>query len=217
MATGLISVSRNNPAAPPYKNGPYSWDQNISYGSSGSPIPITSESVKQFAQYVTNSSTSAGTSFEPALFHTTMTGAAQVGGRVRAFMTTNVALGSWSNAFKAEVTYGASGKTAGLGSALVAEMTLSAGTVDGNYAPFEIELNLGSSASIGTKTSLQYMSVNGADASTFDTGGYIMNIQGLTVASGKVFQVNTAADATHALRILIGSTDYFIMLTDSGA
>lgn len=192
MAAPGLRGKDGNPASPPYSNGPYVWTFN-------------------------NASTSASSSYEPLLISTTMTGVGGVGGRVRAFMTTNVALGGWSNAFKAEVTYGASGKTTGLGSALVAEMTLSAGTVDGNYAPLEIELNLGSGASLGTKTSLQYMSVNGTDASSFDTGGYIMNIQGLTGASGKVFQPNTAADATHALRILIGSTDYYLMLTNAAA
>ena len=190
-APGLRSTN-GNPASAPYSNGPYTW---------------TFE----------NSSTNASSSFEPLLFSTTMTGVGGVGGRVRAFMTTNVALGGWSNAFKAEVTYGASGKTAGLGSALVAEMTLSAGTVDGNYAPLEIELNLGSGASLGTKTAMQYMSVNGADLATFNAGGYLMNLQGLTAATGELFQANTAADATHALKILIGSTDYFIMLTNASA
>lgn len=217
MAPPGLRHSNGNPAAPPYSNGPYNWDQKLTHGTSGTPIAFTAATDKQIEVHTTNSATSGSTSFEPFLFSTTLTGAGQVGGRVRAFMTTNVALGGWSNAFKAEVTYGASGSTSGLGSALLAEMTLSAGTTSGNYAPLEIELNVGSGASLGTKTTLQYMSVNGADASTFDTGGYIMNVQGLTVASGKAFQVNTATAATHALRILVGATDYFIMLTDTGA
>ena len=62
--------------------------------------------------------------------------------------------------------------------------------------------------------------VDGATAdvkATVDTSGYLFSIQGLSVASGKLFQVNTAADATHALRIKVGSTDYFVMLTNVGA
>jgi len=172
---------------------------------------------KHFEIYTVNNTTDASTSFEPGLFYTTMSGAGQVGGRYRFFMTTNVALGGWANALKAEVTFGASGSVTGLGSALLAEMTLSAGTTSGTYAPVEIELNLGSGAAIGTKTSLAYMSVNGADKATFDTSGYIFSINGLTAATGKVFQANTAAAATHALRIDIGGVDYFIMLTNTGA
>ncbi len=175
--------------------------------TSGKAISVTSSSA----------STDGGTSFEPALFSTTMTGAGGVGGRVRAYMTTNVALGAWSNALKGEVTYGAAGKTTGLGSSVLAEMTLSAGTVDGTYAPLEVELNLGSNSPIGTNTSFLYASANGT-ATNFIDSGVVLNLQGLgAAASGKIFQANTAGAATHALKILIGGTLYYIMLTDQGA
>jgi hypothetical protein len=191
---------------------------DVDIGTSGTPRAHTSESAHALEVHTTQSSTSAGTSYEPALFSTTLTGAGQVGGRVRAFMTTNVALGAWSNALKAEVTYGASGSTTGLGSALVAEMTLSAGTTSGTYAPLEIELNLGSGASTGTESSLAYFSVNGADIATFQGAGYLFSVNGLGAATtGELFQANTATAASHALRISIGGVDYFIMLTDTGA
>jgi hypothetical protein len=48
-------------------------------------------------------------------------------------------------------------------------MTLSAGTTDGNYAPLESELVLGSGALTGTATSFLHMATSGADAATFDT------------------------------------------------
>ena len=61
------------------------------------------------------------------------------------------------------------------------------------------------------------MSANGT-ATNFIDGGHILNLQGLGApASGKIFQANTAAAATHALKILIGATPYYIMLTDTGA
>ncbi len=61
------------------------------------------------------------------------------------------------------------------------------------------------------------MSVNGT-ATNFIDGGYVLNLQGLGAATtGKIFQENTATAATHALRILIGSTPYYIMLTSAGA
>lgn len=161
-------------------------------------------------------STEAGTSVEPFNHDVTMTGVGGVGGRAKFTMTTNVALGSWSNALKAEVTYGASGRTTGLGSAMVAEMTLSAGTSAGNYALYEGELNLGTGALTGTATSLMYMSVNGADAATFDTNGYILNLQGLTGAENKVFddaaEITNVNEITGGLRIKIGAADYYILL-----
>lgn len=165
----------------------------------------------------TSASTDAGTSVEPLTFSSTMTGIGGVGGRAKFSLSANVALGGWSNALKAETTYGASGRTTGLGSAFVAELTLSAGTTSGTYAPLEVELNLGSNAPIGTNTSFAYFSANGT-ATNFIDSGYLFSLQGLgAAASGKIFQANTAADATHALKILIGSTPYYIMLTSVGA
>ena len=190
----------------------------IALGTSGTPLVHTAVTDKLGAWYVTCNTTNAGTSYEPFLLSTTLTGVGQVGGRARFFMTSNVALGSWSNALKGEVTYGASGRTNGLGSAILAEMTMSAGTTQGNYALFEGELNVASGDSLGTATSLMYLSVNGTGVATFDTSGYIFNIQGISAAaSGKVFQANTAIAASHALRIKVLGTDYFIMLTNSGA
>lgn len=168
---------------------------------------------------LSSASTSGSTSVENTLFSTTLTGVGGVGGRVRSLMTTNVALGGWSNALKGEVTYGASGRTTGLGSAIVGEMTLSAGTSSGTYAPFEAELNLGSGASTGTHTTLGYLSVNGADAATFSTaaGTSILNLQGLTAGASNVFRTGltgatVVGNMTAAIRIKIGSTDYFIPL-----
>ncbi len=189
----------------------------LGLGTSGTPQVVTYNGTKPLSVYTTCASTNGSTSYEPVTFHNTLTGAGQVGGRTLCYMTTNVALGGWSNALKAQVVYGASGRTAGLGSALCVEMTMSAGTSSGTYAPLEIELNMGASGVTGTATSLMYLSINDAAATTFDTSGYLFNLQGLTAASGKCFQVNTAAAATHALRIIIGSTPYYIMLTDTGA
>ena len=165
-----------------------------------------------------SASTSGGTSFEPAVFSTTMTGIGGVGGRVKAYMTTNVALGAWSNALKGQVVYGAAGKTTGLGSAVVAEMTLSAGTTDGTYAPLELELNLGAGALTGSGASLIYGSVNETGGATaFTTGGYLLNLAGLTAGANNVFRTGLTGSTvvsrmTAAIRVRIGSTDYFIPL-----
>jgi hypothetical protein len=165
----------------------------------------------------TSSSTSGSTSVEPFVLNTTMTGVGGVGGRARFELDTNVALGGWANALKAQTEFGASGRVTGLGSAFVAELTLSAGTTSGTYAPLELELNLGAGASTGTLTSLVYGSVNGVGAAAFDTAGYILDIQGLTAGAAKAFRTGlTAATVnaatTAALRVKIGATDYFIPL-----
>jgi len=189
----------------------------IEMGTSGSPTSIVFDGKKVLGIYTTCASTNAGTSLEPVVVSTTMTGAGQVGGRSLFYMTTNVALGGWSNALKAQVVYGAAGRTAGLGSALVAEMTLSAGTTPGTYAPFEIELNMGAAGVCGAQTSLIYMAVNDAAATTFDTDGFLFAINGLTKGVGGLFHATTATAATHGLRISVGGVGYDILLKETGA
>lgn len=184
-------------------------------GALGS-ITLSTSNVAGKALSITaaSSSTSGSTSFEPLLLSTTLTGAGQVGGRARFYMTANVALGSWSNALKGEVTYGASGSTSGLGSAICAEMTLSAGTTTGNYAPLELELNLGSGAKVGTQSALIYASVNGADVATFDGAGVILNLAGLTPANNTTSALSSISLAelptNIGIRVKIGSAFYMI-------
>lgn len=172
---------------------------------------------------ITTTNTATSGTYQPLVVSTTMSGAGADGGRAKFDMTTDVALGSFSNALKAEVTYGASGRTTGLGSAFVAEMTLSAGTSSGTYAPIEIELNMGSAGSTGTSTSLIYASVNGAAATTFDDNGFIMTLAGLTAGAGDAIATpgaTFAATATgtalgganlRALKIKVGSTTYYVL------
>jgi len=189
---------------------------DVTAGTSAASKALVLDSSEFLDWAVTSASTSGSVSVEPLNFDVTMTGVGGVGGRAKFTLTTNVALGSWSNALKAETTYGASGKTTGLGSAFVAEMTLSAGTAAGNYAPIEVELNLGTGALTGTATSLFYASVNGADKATFDTNGYLFNIQGLTGAEDKAFddavEISNVNEITGGLRVKIGAADYYILL-----
>jgi hypothetical protein len=168
----------------------------------------------------TSGSTSGSDSVEPVVVTNTMTGAGGVGGRSRFQLNANAALGGFSNAVKAITVYGASGKTTGLGSAIVAEMTMSAGTDTGTYAPVEIELNVASGDSLGTKTSMMFASLNGTGAATFDTSGVFANVQGLTAGSagdtdafnvpGGSFDVTT--DISHGLKVRIGGAEFYLPL-----
>jgi hypothetical protein len=163
---------------------------------------------------ITTTNTATSGTYQPLVVSTTMSGAGADGGRAKFDMTTNVALGSFSNALKAEVTYGASGRTTGLGSAFVAEMTLSAGTSAGTYAPVEIELNLGTSASTGTASSLVFASVNGDGKAAMDDNGYVLNLAGVTVAGAKLAATGTITNVneiTHGLRVKIAGSDYYLL------
>ena len=171
---------------------------------------------------ITTTNTATSGTFQPLVVSTTMSGAGADGGRANFNMNTNVALGSFSNALKADVTYGASGRTTGLGSSFVAEMTLSAGTSAGTYAPVEIELNVPSGASTGTATSLIYASVNGTGAGTFDTNGTILTLAGVTAGAadavatpGATFAATATGTALgganlRGLKVKIGSSFFYL-------
>lgn len=166
-----------------------------------------------------SSSTAGATSVEPVSFTTTMTGVGGVGGRWKFAGTTAVALGAWSNALKAEWTYSSGGKTTGLGSAFVAEMTLEDGCDSGTYAPHEIELNMPTGALTGTATSFIYASVNGAAASTFDDNGFLINLAGVTAGASKLYTTgNTqAGDISGTLKIKVLGTVHYLNLYDAPA
>ena len=160
---------------------------------------------------ITTTNTATSGTYQPLVVSTTMSGAGADGGRAKFDMSTNVALGSFSNALKAEVTYGATGRTTGLGSAFVAEMTLSAGTSSGTYAPLELELNMPTGASTGTLTSFIHASMQGAAVATMDTNGRFINLVGVTAGAGKMWKTGTTlGTAAGALRCRIAGTDYWL-------
>jgi hypothetical protein len=150
------------------------------------------------------------------VFQNTLTGPGQVGGRVLSKLVANVALGGWCNAFKAYTSFGSSGATTGLASSLCAEMDVPDRTLpSGAYYPIEVELNPGSSTvtnGSGTQMGFISMSVN-TNVDDFCDYGYVFRITGVgSAASSHVFQANTD-QATHALRILIDSTPYYMLMT----
>jgi len=164
----------------------------------------------------TSASTTGGSSVRPIHMVHTSTGIGGVGHRAEFEHTTNVALGGWANAIKGQMTFGAAGSVSGLASAVNCEMTVPNQTVpSGFYAPLEIELNIPAShVPQANQLAMMYMSPNTTPA-TFDTYGTIFELAGVSVGAGKVFDTCTAAAASHALRITIAGTYYYIMLNSN--
>jgi hypothetical protein len=172
--------------------------------------PVVSQN--GFQTTITDTSTGAAT-FNASTTEVTMTGAGGVGGRTLFQLNADAALGSFTNALKANVVYGATGSTSGLGSAFVAELTLSAGTTTGTYAPLELELNAPTSASTGTRTSFIYASAQGANVAAVNTNGVFFNLQGLTAGAGNMLVAGTTlGTAFGGLRVRVGSANYWIPL-----
>ena len=196
------------------------WDESADTLTIAGKIAITqdaSSTAQPLKITATSTSTSASASVESMLVATTMTGIGGVGGRARFTLDTNVALGGWANALKSHTTFGATGSVTGLGSSMVAELTLSAGTTAGTYAPLELELNLATGAKTGTASALIYASVNGDGKGEFDDNGYAIYLSGLSASANHLFQASavTGVNSTHALRINVGGTPYFIPLHTS--
>ena len=162
---------------------------------------------------IDTASTAASANVESVVVSTTMSGAGSVGGRAKFLTTINAVMGSYTNALKGEVVYGAAGRTTGLGSAVLAEMTLSAGTTAGNYAPLELELNAPTGAKTGTVTSFIHASTQGDAVAEVDTNGVFFNLQGLTAGAGKMLVAGaTLGTAYGGLRVRVGNTNYWVPL-----
>ncbi len=189
-------------------------------GTTGTPLVVT-EAVPRVSMYFTSASTDGGTSVEPIYVKSTLTGAGAVGGRSRFHTYTNAALGTWVNAIKGYMEFGATGSTSGLASAVCGELLLSAGTTPGTYAPIESELVADSAVTTGAATAFFYCNIGGSNSTgktTINTNGYLFYLGGGVVdtANGLFDTINADdIDACAALRIKIGATDYFIPLSTS--
>ena len=148
----------------------------------------------------------------------TRTAGGATGWAIKGGLNANVALGSYANGVYGILNFtGSSGAVTGLGAGIAAEIVMGAGTGAGTYAALELELGMPTGALSGNSgTSFIYAQVYGADKATFDTSGYVMNIQGLTAGTSKtLMNVGTAvalADFTVGLRVKVGATDYVIPL-----
>ena len=133
----------------------------------------------------------------------TRTGAGATGWTAKFDLESNVALGSYANALYGYLAFGAAGRVTGLAAGVCSETVLSAGCTQGTYAGLEVELGMPSGAVCGTQTSLLYLSVYGAAASTFDTNGYFFSVAGLTKNTNKCYAATTTGTAlpTEVLRV----------------
>ena len=159
----------------------------------------------------TDSSTGTVTPFNFAL---TATGIAAAVDGGKFSTTTEVALGTYANALNAKLDFGTAGSATGLGGAMCSELDLGPGTSSGSYAVFEAELNCPSGASTGTRTSFFSLNAWGADVATIDTAAFLFDLNGLTAASGKLFNSGLSQVVTAAarLRCQVGGTTYYIPL-----
>lgn len=192
-------------------------ENTLTFGATGTPLSYTA-GTPFWALYATNSGTSGSTNAEPFLVETTLTGAGQVGGRGKFKLTCNAAQGGWTNALKAEVSYGTNGSTTGLGSCMCTDLNLNTGTTNGTYACYEANVIVPSSGSLGTATTIFALNASGTDADTFDSSGYLIHFGAeLDAASGKFIDTDKTGEAAYGgIRVYItGVGTKYIRLFDA--
>jgi hypothetical protein len=140
----------------------------------------------------------------------------------RVVLSSAVQVGNWANAILGKIDFtAAAGRVTGLTSPICSELDMpdQAAIATGSYFCFEAELNFRTSTTIGGGTHAGFFVLNawGDGVAAFDTDGVLFELTGVTKGSGKLFQDNTAGAASQALKIRIGSTLYYIMLTSTGA
>lgn len=191
-------------------------------GTSSLPITTDSASMNFFSYYLQSNATSGDArGIYNRLY---ISGAGGGGESLRSFTTVENVAGATARGAHISLNFGTTGSITGLGTAASFTLHIPGAMTGGTYAVIQAEVYgdaAGSDITGATEFSFIRFDVSVAAAglaADVMTGGYLFSIQGLgSAGSGKLFQANTAAAASHALRIKVGSTAYYIMLTDTAA
>ena len=170
----------------------FTGTDKLNLGTSGTPLTLTAGT--PVMTVYTTCSGAVGTVAQPILFNTVLTGAGQLGGRVRVNMATEVTLGSYANAFKASVDLGTNGGVTGLLSVVCSEMTMATANISGTYAIEEWEMTYAATGSGSLpKPCFVYANTNGTARTVFDDyGDFIIFGTGFTSATGHMFGAGTS-------------------------
>lgn len=190
--------------------------RKLNVGFSDSPILLDTYAIRAVELYTTCASTNTTNSTKAVVFNSTMTGVAGVGRCMEVNLDTNVALGTWANALKANVTCNTSGKATGLLSVICAEMTMpTTGTGAGTRAIYEAEVTCPATWTDTMFTSIFYIGTSGATKTNFDTTGLLFEINGVATTSAGFFYLAdlTVSKADGLLRCRINGTIYYMFIT----
>ena len=151
---------------------------------------------------------------DPMSFNITLGTAGASANGANFVSSTEVTLGTYANALNGKLDFGTAGAVTGLGGAICAEIDLGPGTTAGSYACFEAEMILPTSASTGTRSSFMTLNASGAGVATFDTNGFLFDVNGLTANTGKLLRtgLSQAVTASARLRVQVNGTSYYIPL-----
>ena len=171
----------------------------------------------QFSQYTTAASTHTSNSVQPFIVDTVMTGVGGVGGRAFFQLTTNVALGAWANALKAQIDRQTNGRATGLMSVAVLEMIMPASAIgSGTTAMLELEIVCPASfVADGSAWSAINITTSGATKTEFDDHGVLFDISGVASTAGGFWYDSISGVADEHIKVLTPSGVRYIGLSDS--
>ena len=133
---------------------------------------------------------------------------------IRCTMNADVKTPGSFNAIKGIIDYKTSGYPHGDCAPLASELTMPNSSASrGSFAVIEGQIAIGASSNwTGGPASFIRLKMNGT-VLKFEEKGFILDLQGFGAATaGEIFDDCTAAAASHALKIQIGTTPYYIML-----
>ena len=122
--------------------------------------------------------------------------------------------GGWTNVIYAKLDYETDGdQQGGIGAAICADMMLPNSTTGGgSYYAAHLSINPKASTDVGSHT-LAYLRLEAwGTAGHMDSNGELFHLVGVTAGNGNLFSNGSPSAFTHALRIKVDSTDYFIPL-----
>jgi hypothetical protein len=181
----------------------------------------TSQPNQNFMGYWTRSTATSGTSRNTYLRHY-LNGQGGDGECLRAYTTVDtVSVATAAHGAQISLNFANGGSIAGLGAASrhTLQVPNAALPANGTYCATESEVSCdGSSADPSAVTEFAFHRFSNAGDGTglakVDTKAALLSLQGFTVGSGKVVQAKTSAAVSHTIRILVGGTPYWIMVSN---
>jgi hypothetical protein len=195
-------------------------DRVLQAGTSGTPLTSSTANEK----FVEIRTTSTATSGDNRLMYLRydLDGANSSGECLRAFTELGSSTVTTARGAHISLEVNSSGYPTGLGVGVDGQILNESGaTGGGTLAAVCGEIYNAGSATIGSSVQSFFMAkANGAaqgDIDDLDDNAYLLNLVGFTPddAGAHMFTTADAAAATHALKIRIGGTDYWLMVSDS--
>lgn len=192
-------------------------EQGLHLGTNGSKNTLVA-SAPYMSIYDTTSATSG--SLRSMYISQTHTAAATTSQTeaLKVLITSDVKTGAWCNAITAALDYSTNGAAHGEAGPLYAELTVPNSSLErGELYGLGIGIGVGASSSWASAGPVSFIKFDTwGTVLHFEENGYLFHLSGIGDATaGEIFDTCTAGAASHALKILIGSTPYYIMLQDN--